>query len=470
MAISAPADGADDAPNDAPNDEPNDGEDHAQAGAADAAPNDVDGSEESAADDRIDRPDGPREAAVRYLRDHAVHAAVVLAFGLYPLVYGALTGSPLGDEFAVVLPRVRTMIAVFYVGLFAMSFDFVSGYTGYLSFGHAMFYGTGAYLVVMAANGALPLLGAETPFMALLVVAALLGAAFALLVGSVSFRLTGVYFAMVTLGFAVVAHVFIRNWDRVSDNPRDGAAVTSPDGFALGVPGVEELQWSIGRLVGDSVGNAFGIGLDLGAAEVSYYLIGAVTLLCYFALQRVLHSPFGRVMVAIRENEERARAVGYDTFRYKMGAFAISGAFASVAGALFAGYRRSVAPSSTFDLFVTADALLASIIGGFGTLAGALYGHLFHETMGGMLTTESDGLARYLRETLPESLLTADLAGVEVVQGVNVLIDGRADLYLGLIFIAFVLFVPRGLLGTLRDRLGGTVAEAAAERLRRWSP
>ncbi|MFW6003180.1 MAG: branched-chain amino acid ABC transporter permease [Halanaeroarchaeum sp.] len=411
-----------------------------------------------------------RETATRYLRDHVVHLVVILAFGLYPVFYSLLVGSPLGDEFAVVLPRVRTMIAVLYIGLFAMSFDFISGYTGYLSFGHGMFYGTGAYLVVMGANDRLPVVSPETPFMTMLVVAAVLGVVVALLVGALSFRLTGVYFAMVTLGFAEVAHVFIRNWDRVSDNPRDGAAVTSPDGFAIGIPGVENLQWEIGRLVGDSFENLLGLGVDLSSAEVSYYLIGVVVLLSYFVLQRFLHSPFGRVMIAIRENEERARAVGYDTFRYKMGAFAISGGFAAIAGALFAGYRRSVAPESTFDLFVTADALLAAIIGGFGTLAGPLYGHLFHESLAGILTTESHGLARYLRAMIPESTLTADLAGVDLLQIINVLIDGRADLYLGLVFILFVLYVPRGLLGTVRDRLDGTVAETVADRLRRWSP
>jgi branched-chain amino acid transport system permease protein len=185
-------------------------------------------------------------------------------------------------------------------------------------------------------------------------------------------------------------------------------------------------------------------------------------------MQRVVRSPFGRVMIAIRESEERAEAVGYNTFWYKMGAFGISGFFAAVAGALFAGYRRSVAPENTFDLFVTADALLAAIIGGFGTLAGSLYGHLFVEFLGGILTTESHGLARFLREHLPEGVQSAGAGGFTVLEFVNVFVDGRAELYLGLVFIAFVLFVPRGILGTLRDRLGGTVAEKLPERLDRY--
>ena len=435
---------------------------------------------------------GPADEAGRsrsYLETHAAHVAVVGVLAVYPLLYQFLVdlsvgvpgaGVPLGQLLDVFLPRVTTMVVVLYVGLFAMSFDFISGYTGYLSFGHAMFYGIGAYFVILAGSGKVPGLAAETNFMLLLVLGAVLAFVVALAVGAVSFRLTGVYFAMVTLGFAEVAHVFIRNWDYVGSNPRDGAGVVGREGFAVGYPGLPDSldglpgfladpwQVRLGRLTGDGFENVLGTGLDLEPAFVSYYAIGAVALLCYLAMQRIIHSPFGRVMVAIRENEERAEAVGYNTFWYKLGAFGVSGFFGAVAGGLLAGYRRSVAPEGTFDLFVTADALLAAIIGGFGTLAGPLYGHLFHETLQGVLTTESHGLARFLRDGLPEGALSAGVGELTVLEFINVFVDGRADLYLGVVFVLFVLFVPRGLLGTLRDRLGGTVAEKLPERLDRY--
>nr|WP_081638762.1 branched-chain amino acid ABC transporter permease [Salinarchaeum sp. Harcht-Bsk1] len=366
---------------------------------------------------------------------------------------------PFGEELNIILPRTRTMIVVLYFGLFAMSFDFISGYTGYLSFGHSMFYGIGAYLVVLTANGKVPLVGQGTPLLLLLVVGGLLAAAIALLVGAVSFRLSGVYFAMITLGFAEVAHVFIRNWDYVGSNPRDGAGFV--EAFSLGIPGVYSVK--LGQIVGTEYTDVFGTAFDLSKADVSFYAIGVVVLLCYFAMQRVIHSPYGKVMIAIRENEERARAVGYNTFYYKMGAFAMSGFFAAIAGGLFAGYQRSVAPENTFDLFVTADALLAAIIGGFGTLAGALYGILFQDVLEGILSTEGHGIAPYLRRTLSES--TMDSA---VGDGIDLLLDGRAELYIGIVFILFVLYVPEGILGTLRSRLGGTVAEKLPERLQRY--
>jgi branched-chain amino acid transport system permease protein len=303
-----------------------------------------------------------------------------------------------------------------------------------------------------------------------LVLAGLLAFLLAVLIGAVSFRLTGVYFAMITLGVSQVVYVFVRGWDFVASNPRDGPAVVGrTSGFEIGVPGVDALNVAIGQLTGDSVEGLLGV-VSLSPTEVSYYAIGAVVLLCYLALQRILHSPFGRVMVAIRENEERARAVGYSTFRYKLAAFAVSGFFAGVAGALFAGFRRSVSPDNSLFFLVAGDALLASIIGGFGTLAGPLFGRLFDETVQEFLSPEGagGGLVPYLRETLSEGALATELVGgLTVGEAIGTFLTGRAALFLGLLFVVFVLYLPSGLLGSLRARLGGTVADWAAARFDR---
>ncbi|WP_185977267.1 branched-chain amino acid ABC transporter permease [Haloglomus irregulare] len=370
----------------------------------------------------------------------------------------------------MLLPNVETMTAVLYFGLFAMSFDFISGYTGYLSFGHAVFYGTGAYVVILAANGKLPLVPHTTPFMLLLLLGGVFAVLLALGIGVVSFRLTGVYFAMITLGFSQVAYVLVRDWGYLASSPRDGPFVVGPEGamapvFSVGVPFVDSLALDIGVLTGDSV--VLG-PLSLGTTEVSFYMVGIVVLVCYLLLQRVIHSPFGRVLIAIRENEERARAVGYDTFRYKLIAFAISGFFAAIAGGLFAGFRRSASPDNAFFFLVTGDALLASIIGGFGTLAGPLYGRLLDETIREFLSKEGTGggLLPYLREVLPESILTVDIAGLTVQGAIETFLNGHGSLYLGLLFIGFVLFVPGGVLGYVRERLGGTVAQRVASRIR----
>ena len=360
------------------------------------------------------------------------------------------------------------MTMVLYFGLFAMSFDFISGYTGYLSFGHAAFYGTGAYFVVLAANGQIPGIPDGTPFMFLLLLAGFFAFVVALAIGAVSFRLTGVYFAMITLGFAQVLYVFVQGWDYVGPNPNDGAFVTGSSVFNIGIPFIDPLNLAIGQLAGDQIEGLLGF-ISLSSGEVSYYAIGAVVLLAYFAMQRIIHSPLGRVMIAIRENEERARAIGYNTFWYKLTAFAISGFFAGVAGGLFAGFRRSVSPDNSLFFLVSGDALLASIIGGFGTLAGPLFGRLFDETAREFLSTAGSGggLLPYLRDHLPAGVLNADVGGITVSAAIETFLNGHASLYIGILFVLFVLYIPGGLLGTLRARIGGPFATWIGERLSR---
>ncbi|MEF8881719.1 MAG: branched-chain amino acid ABC transporter permease [Halapricum sp.] len=361
------------------------------------------------------------------------------------------------------------MTPVLYFGLFAISFDFISGYTGYLSFGHAVFYGAGAYLIILIANGKIPLLAAGTPFMISLVFAAVLAAVIAVLIGLVSFRLTGVYFAMITLGFAQVAYVLMRDWDYVAVAPRDGPAVSSqthPTGFEIGIPYVDSLNFAIGELYGSGLAGFLGV-FDLSSTVVSFYMIGAVVLVCYLAMQRIIHSPFGRVMIAIRENEERARAIGYNTYYYKLVAFAFSGAFAGIAGGLLAGYRRSVTPEDTFFFLATGDALLSSIIGGLGTLAGPLYGRLFQEGLGEFLSKEGagGGLLPLLQAGLSEGILQFSLLGMTIEGMIDAFLNGHASLYVGIVFVLFVLYVPHGLLGTLREQLGGKLATVVSDRL-----
>ncbi|MFP8890055.1 branched-chain amino acid ABC transporter permease [Natrialbaceae archaeon A-CW2] len=412
-----------------------------------------------------------------YVHDHLAHVLVIGFFIVYPPLYSVLTGLPAldigvgtvdpGAFFNAFLPATTFLIGMLFLGLFAMSFDFISGYTGYLSFGHAAFYGIGAYTIVLAANGQIPGVPGGTPFMLTMVLGGVIAIIAALAIGAVSFRLTGVYFAMLTLGFAQVLYELIRNWGYVGSNPLEGPNHAGPTP-EIGVPFVDSLSVGLGRLSGDSFNNVLGTGIDISATLTSYYAIGVIVVICYFAMQRIIHSPFGRVMIAIRENEERAEAVGYNVFWYKMGAFAMSAFFAAIAGALFAAYTGSASPDSTFYFLVTADALIVTIIGGIGTLAGPLFGSFLFEWLEDILSSQQGGLAPYLRETLPEGLLSVDVAGLTFLELINTLIDGRAPLYLGIVFVLFVLFVPNGLLGSVRDRLGGTVAKCLPAHLERY--
>mgnify|MGYP002761955920 CR=1 FL=1 len=420
----------------------------------------------------------------QYLRDHALHALVVVLFVLYPFAYDLLVGQ-FGLTAETFLLQPRTMLTVLWLGLFAMSFDFVSGYTGYLSFGHAAFFGIGAYTVVLGYNGQLPLIPAELPFMTLLLLGGLVAVVAAVLIGLIAFRLSGVYFAMITLGVSEILFVASGNLDVLtpgSKDPSDGVFPGTPTdvetfGPELGVPFVDLLQVQLGAFGDTSI-----LGLEMTplfsevnpAVVVSYFAIGATVLVSYLVMQRIIHSPFGRVMSAIGENEERARAVGYNTFRYKMGAFAISAFFGAIAGGLFVGYTQSVQPSNTFFFLVTGFALVAAIIGGLKTLAGPLFGYVFLEWVEEFLATESNGggLQPFLRDTLPDSLLDATISGgLTVDRALESFMTGHGEFYAGIIFVVFVLFLPIGLLGTLRLAVGErSVAGYVSGRLRRNTP
>lgn len=389
----------------------------------------------------------------RYLRDHALHILVILFLAAYPGIYSLLINSPLEPVANLVLPPMSGMVTLMYFGLFAMSFDFITGYTGYASLGHAAFYGTGGYLVVLIANGRVPFISAGTPFMLSLLIAGLVAVGLALLIGSVSFRLTGVYFAMITLGFAQVMYAAVRRASFLVPEGRDptfGVSV-NPEvpGFEIGIPFVDLVNLSfsnemlaIGQLYGDSVSNMMGIAaIDFGPVEVSYYLIGAVVLLSYFVMQRIIHSPFGSVMLAIRDNEERAEAVGFNVYWYKMAAFSISAFFAAIAGGLFAGFRRSISPDEGFFFLVTADALLAAVIGGIGTLAGSLYGVFIDEALGNFLSSAGE---------------------MGILPG---FLEGHELLFLGLLLIALVLYLPGGIIGVVRHRVRGKVGKQFGKKL-----
>lgn len=413
--------------------------------------------------DTASRPSG-RVSAIpdwigQYLRDHVLLLIIVGLFAIYPFAYDFLTAE-FGLAAQMILPQTRTMLTILALGLFAMSFDFISGYTGYLSFGHAAFFGLGAYFVVLGYNGQLPVVPAETSFMLLMLMGALVAVVAAFLIGLISFRLTGVYFAMITLGIAEVMYVISNNWAFLTpgdSDPTEGVAAGSPTdvGFFepyIGVPFVESLQVEIGPFGDESL-----FGIAIGDPQiVSYFMIGLVVLVCYLTMQRIIHSPFGRVMIAIRENEERARAIGYNTLHYKMGAFMISAFFGAIAGGLLVGYEGAIDPENSFFFLVTGFALVAAIIGGLGTLAGPFFGYIFLEGVEEFLSREGGGggLQPFLEQNLPTSILDVSLGGLTINEAIDAFMTGHGEFYAGIIFIVFVLYVPIGLLGTLRARLG----------------
>jgi len=236
--------------------------------------------------------------------------------------------------------------------LFACAFNLLIGYVGLLSFGHALFFGWASYVCAHAAK-----VWGFPPELAILSGAAT-GAVLGLIVGALAIRRQGIYFAMITLALAQMMFFF---------------AVQAP--FTHGEDGIQAVPR--GRL--------FGL-LNLGEQMVMYFTVLAIFLACFLLIYRIINSPFGEVLKAIRENEPRAISLGYKTERYKLVAFVLSATFAGVAGATKALVFQ-LASLTDVDWPMSGEVILMTLVGGLGTLFGPVVGAFFMVTMENYLTT-----------------------------------------------------------------------------------
>lgn len=274
-------------------------------------------------------------------------------------------------------------IEIFILALYALSYDLVFGVTGLLSFGHAMFFAVGAYtsgILIKSFNWSL------WATLAAVLLAAIIQA---LLFGLVLPRVKGVTFALVTLGIASVFHIIVQSTDA---QPITGADV--------GLQGVVAPEF-----------------INATAHRMRFYFIVLAILVLFFLLyRRFVNSPTGRVCVAIRENEMRAKMLGYNTFVFKLSALMIASITAALAGMLHALFEPLVSPNVA-SLGFTIAALLMTLIGGVGTLSGAIVGAALYKLMD---------------------------------YGLNKLFGEKANFLLGVIYILIVLFLPYGIVGTIK--------------------
>lgn len=231
---------------------------------------------------------------------------------------------------------------VLILGLLAASFNLVFGYAGMLSFGHAAFYGVGAYAT------ALVLLHLQWPLVACLAVSASAGAALALVIGFLSVRLDEVYFAMLTLAFGMMVFAVAYQWRSVT-NGSDGIA-----GFML-------------------TDFAPGVGWVLDDPAVYYHVVLGVVLVAAALLYLICRSSFGQVLRAIAQNAERAASCGLNVRAYRLAAFTVAGAFAGLAGGLMAPFLRVASPEM-LHWSMSAEPVLMAILGGTGYFLGPFVG------------------------------------------------------------------------------------------------
>ncbi len=309
--------------------------------------------------------------------------------------------------------NVAAKIIVFIV--LVASFDLLLGYTGIVSFAHTMFFGIGAYGIAIASTRLGPGWGA----VALGTGAALLvSLALALLIGLASLRVKAIFFAMITLA---VASAFLTLASQLSDftGGEDGLNFKVPEALQ---PGTLYLD---APLLGASVDGRF----------VTYYLLFGVAALLVLALLRIVNSPFGRVLQAIRENDFRAEAIGYRTVVWRTIASVLSALFATLAGCLLALWLRYQGPDTSLSFEIMLDILLVVVIGGMGTVYGAVIGSVLFVIA-----------QNYLQDLL--KLGASALEGVPVLAAL--VSPDRWLLWLGLLFVLSVYHFPTGVVGRLR--------------------
>ncbi|ANV99976.1 branched-chain amino acid ABC transporter permease [Bradyrhizobium icense] len=311
--------------------------------------------------------------------------------------------------------NVATKICIF--AALVASYDLLLGYTGSVSFAHTMFYGIGSYGIAIALYSMGPTWTAVATGLAL---ALPLAALLALGIGLFSLRVEAIFFAMITLAVASAFLVLASQLSWLTGG-EDGRSFQLPELLRPGTILIPK-DW---------------FGFAINGRTLTYYIVFAACAAMILGLLRVVNSPFGRVLQAIRENRFRAEALGYRTVFHLTYANCLAALVAASAGALNALWLRYAGPDTSLSFSIMLDILLMVVIGGMGTMYGAIVGAAI------FILAQN-----YLQALMSVASEAAANAGLPLLPGL--LHPDRWLLWLGLLFIASVYFFPTGIVGRLR--------------------
>ena len=316
-------------------------------------------------------------------------------------------------------PGVRSVEAAARICVFVVlvaSYDLLLGYTGIVSFAHTMFFGLGAYGVALATENMERGFG---PVILGALAGALAAAALAFVIALFSLRVRAIFFAMITLAVASAVAVLVSQLSTLTGGE---------DGMTLLIP--RELTPAF-RFMDDDI-----LGVNANGKLLNYYLIFFASLALFLILLRVVNSPFGRVLQAIRENDFRAEAIGYRVVRYRTVATCLSAIVAALAGSLYALWLRYVGPDTVLSFEIMLDILFMTVIGGMGTMYGAVIGATLF----------------ILAQNYLQGLMGAAAEALVGVPGLPALLDpDRWLMWMGVLFILSIYFFPSGIVGRLRS-------------------
>ncbi|MCW7537220.1 branched-chain amino acid ABC transporter permease [Aquabacterium sp. A7-Y] len=310
--------------------------------------------------------------------------------------------------------NVAAKILIFIV--LVASYDLLLGYTGIVSFAHTMFFGIGAYGIAIASAR----MGASWSALAVGAGAALLlSMLLSLLIGLFSLRVKAIYYAMITLAVAAAFQTLASQLSHFTGG-EDGMSFRVPESLT---PSFEPLQSPL-----------FGVTVD--GRLITYYLVFAAAAALVLLMLRIVNSPFGRVLLAIRENDFRAEAIGYRTVVYRTLSNVMSALFATLAGCLLALWLRYNGPDTSLSFEIMLDILLIVVIGGMGTIYGAVIGSVLF----------------VLAQNYLQDLMRAASGTFEGLGLISELVSAdRWLLWLGVLFVLCVYHFPSGIVGKLRQ-------------------
>lgn len=303
--------------------------------------------------------------------------------------------------------------------LLVASYDLLIGYTGIISFAHTIFFALGAYGVAMSvqvfgSNWLAIILGC--------ICSLILSAIIAFFLGLISFRVKRIFFAMITLAIASAFAVFI-NQNIGLTGGEDGMHIKVPSPLTPTFKLLEEKFF----------------GVWINGKLISFYMVFSFTFVMILAMLRITKSPFGRILTAIRENEFRTNALGYTSNTYVISILVMSACFATFAGVMLAITNRYISTETTITMQIMIDILLMVVIGGMGTIYGAVFGV---------------AIIIVAQNYIPTILNFATSATVDTP--FSVLFEHERWLFwLGIVFILSVYFFPQGIAGRLEKRIPG---------------
>ena len=359
-------------------------------------------------------------------KDHLLLIGFIIVVALAPIIM-----APIGGGY----PDLLQKFAIF--GIFAIGFNILFGLTGYLSFGHAAFLGVGSYTAVwtfkLLTMNVIPAL----------ILSTLLAGIFALLIGFIVLRRSGIYFSILTLAFAQMSYNLAYSVLTPITNGETGLQLRLHDARVLdGLFGVTR---------GEGLPSTSLFGMSMSGWS-GYYFCGVIMIIAFYISIRIFRSPFGMMLRAVKSNQNRMSYTGLNTRPYTLAAFVISGMYAGLAGGLMA-ITDPLAGAERMQWTASGEVVLMTILGGTGTLLGPIIGAGVIKYFENIFSSFNDGILMEAFSWLPEFLQHA------MVSVIGLFVGEGWHLTLGALFMVIVIFLPGGLIEGI-GRIGNVI--------RRW--